>query len=397
MTTWRPCAWAAASMAVLLVLGACSRPAAPSGHLMIAGGALADDNALVWGRFAELSGEAGVIGVVPTATGVANPGRSTAETLTRYAGSRKVEILPLTKDDAANAMDADVAARVRACTALWFVGGDQSRILAVFRQGTGDSPAYRASMEVLAAGGVIGGSSAGAAMMSDPMITGGTSEASLVKGARNGAKGAAAGAEPDTGEDEDGPRPVGIAKGMGYFPYGLTDQHFLQRGRLGRLVVALEETDIQRGYGVAENSAIDVALGTGSITVLGDAGMLLVDMSGAKRSDGARRGIRLSLLSTGDVVDGASGKVSVSSARKEMAKRMGGPVEIPSTMPEAWRKNMITRLLRELPGFGGAPLKASDANYQIVLTADERTTFWADPARPSEVTVVDARMDIVPK
>ena len=63
-----------------------------------------------------------------------------------------------------------------------------------------------------------------AASMSDPMIAGGDSLNSLLLGPRT--------------ENSKG-RGVEIEKGMGFFPYGFTDQHFLRRGRFGRLVVAL--------------------------------------------------------------------------------------------------------------------------------------------------------------
>ena len=232
-----------------------------SGHLLICGGGMKDDNAGVYGRFVQLAGEGASIGVVPTATGVENPGASTTQLLKSYAlPSQTVILLPLTKDDAKNADDPAIADQVRACRGLWFVGGDQSRITAVFRPRTAERPAdsltYAATLDVLRAGGVIAGTSAGAAVMCDPMITGGTSEDALKNGATW------------TNDVTEG-QGVGLARGMGYFRHGLTDQHFLQRGRLGRLLVAMNAAKVRNAWAISENGCLEVNLKTGSMRAIG--------------------------------------------------------------------------------------------------------------------------------
>jgi cyanophycinase len=246
---------------------------------MICGGGMRDDNTLVYGRFVQLAGEGATIGVVPTATGVDPPGAATLELLQRHAlPSQRVVLLPLTRLDEENAQRFDVAEQVRACRGLWFVGGDQSRITAVFRprttkgvvtsdprSGVTDSPAYRATLDVLRRGGVIGGTSAGAAMMSDPMLTGGTTENALRYGAAW------------TNDVQDG-QGVGLAPGMGYFPYGLIDQHFLERGRLGRLLVAMHGAGVRRAWGVRENGCLEVDLGTGKMRALGPYSVVAIDL-----------------------------------------------------------------------------------------------------------------------
>jgi cyanophycinase len=216
-----------------------------------------DTNSAVYGRFVELAGEGATIGVVPTATGVENPGAATLALLKSYAKpSQTVVLLPLTKDDHANAHDEGVASQVRACRGLWFVGGDQSRITSVFRGTGGTSPTYEATCDILARGGVIGGTSAGAAMMCDPMITGGTSEDALMHGAV-------------WSNDPKGNEGVGLAPGMGYFPFGLIDQHFLERGRLGRLLVAMHEAKVCDAWGIRENGCLEVDLARGRMRAIG--------------------------------------------------------------------------------------------------------------------------------
>lgn len=275
----------------LAALG-CARHGHASGHLLICGGGMRDNNTAVYGRFIELAGEGATIGVVPTATGVENPGAETVKLLASFATpTQNVVLLPLTKDDLANADNPEVAALVRKCKALWFVGGDQSRITNLFRPPAAAPPAslasvaastaapvpgpslcYHATLDVLHAGGVIAGTSAGAAMMPSPMITGGTSEDALTNGATwvN---------NPKEGQG------VGLATGMGYFPYGLIDQHFLERGRLGRLLVAMHASNTHDAWAIRENGCLEVDLATGRMRAIGTYAVVHVSLGKNKTPD----------------------------------------------------------------------------------------------------------------
>ncbi len=270
---------------LLSLLTACStpRPHRPTllppqtpaaGHLLICGGGVKDDNAEIYNRFMELAGP-GPIGVVPTATGEDSRGQDTIDVLTRYAGDRKIMLIPLMKEDIGKGDDASVAAMIDSCNALWFVGGDQSRILAVFRpQGQDGTPrdtlCFTATMRLLARGGVIAGTSAGAAMQCDPMITGGTSSDALEHGAT-------------WTNDPQENQGVGLASGMGYVKGIMLDQHFLQRGRLGRLLVAMEATKLPLGAGISENAALEINRQTGDVKEWGKFGVFIVDQRGMQR------------------------------------------------------------------------------------------------------------------
>lgn len=253
-------------LSLLLILSLLTGCAGPdrAGRLLIIGGGLRDENIAIYSRFIELAGPHAVIGVVPTASGVERPGEETVRILTGYARpGQRVVLIPLTKDDAARADDATIAAQIESCRALWFVGGDQSRITAVFRpEPSRTSAAYRATLAVLARGGIIAGTSAGAAMMCDPMITGGSSEDALKHGS-------AWTTDPQTGQG------VGLAPGMGYLnsrpggPTTMIDQHFTERNRFGRLWVAMRTTGAARGLGVPEDSAVEVDRATGQTRWLG--------------------------------------------------------------------------------------------------------------------------------
>lgn len=237
------------------------RGATSRGWLMICGGGIEDDHERIYRHFFALADKADRstdtksaprptrVGVVPTATGADSRGSDTLELLKRYAGDREVVMVPLFKEDIGKGDDQDIAALIASCDGLWFVGGDQSRITAVFRPQDRDTEAYLATLRVLKRGGVIAGTSAGAAMMTNPMITGGTSEDALKHGATW------------TNDVKEG-QGVGLADGMGYLTNVLVDQHFLERGRLGRLLVAMKEAGMDRGFGVAEDAALVVDLQT---------------------------------------------------------------------------------------------------------------------------------------
>jgi cyanophycinase len=152
----------------------------------------------------------------------------------------------------------------------------------------------------LAAGAVIGGTSAGAAMMSPVMITRGDSLVAMLAPVLTDAIGASG---------RDGGQ-MALAPGLGFFPWGLVDQHFDRRARLGRLSRALlapgvRET-LQRGFGIDENSALIVDLGTGTARAVGAGSVTLVDARAATSRDvrgrlSAER-LALGLVNSGDAV-----------------------------------------------------------------------------------------------
>lgn len=264
----------AAALVVLLALAAC----APSGRLIVIGGGLQPDNARVLRRFVALARPRGPITIVATAS--ADPPaaiRDGRELLGRYAPA--AALLDWRESDPAAA----AAAQLRRSGGLFLTGGDQSRLTARFRGPAGpagdNSPELAALRALLERGGVIAGTSAGAAALSDPMFTGGDSETALVRG-------------PELG------------RGLGLFPYGLTESHFFSRGRLGRLVAALAQGAGRYGLGVADNRGVEVELGRGRLTALGDRAALLVDGTGLRCERGTGvttcRGARITLLSDGD-------------------------------------------------------------------------------------------------
>ena len=99
---------------------------------------------------------------------------------------------------AASPTTARSVARVAAFGSVYFTGGDQAKIVAALAPGGGETPLLAAIRAAQAAGGLVAGSSAGAAMMSQPMILGGTSIESVVHGVTD---------DPETPGPADGHRP----------------------------------------------------------------------------------------------------------------------------------------------------------------------------------------------
>ncbi len=151
--------------------------------------------------------------------------------------------------DTARREDASEAKALEAitnATGVFFTGGDQSRITSVLKGTELDAALHKRYAE----GIVVGGTSAGASMMSETMIV--------------------------DGDAETHPRMdiVEIDSGMSFMPDALIDQHFAQRGRLGRLISGVAKEPQLLGIGIDENTAIIVdnhqfsVIGAGAVTIV---------------------------------------------------------------------------------------------------------------------------------
>ena len=134
-------------------------------------------------------------------------------------------------------------------TGVFFTGGDQARITEILKDSEIDDLLHQKFDRGL----IIGGTSAGAAMMPDMMIV--------------------------EGEGETNPRldTVVLEPGMGFLPQVVIDQHFSQRGRLGRFVSALIQQPGILGFGIDEDTAI--AVNGDEIEVIGEGAVTIVDVA----------------------------------------------------------------------------------------------------------------------
>ena len=257
-----------------------------SGPLVIVGGALQSTNTAVYQAILDRRQGPGPLCVIPTASGTPRPSmESYVSTFDEMGGAGTAKGILLTVDNPGDADLSAVRAELESCSGYFFTGGSQSRVTEVFRPGGGTTQALEGIWSRFREGAVISGSSAGAAIMTDPMIAGGGSEEALRAGVR---------------QDPEG-EGVLLETGLGFLPVGLVDQHFLARGRWGRLLVALMGSDsIQMGFGIDENTALVVD--GDSAQVVGESGVVFMDARGASPEDQGTGGdgVRLFLLGAGD-------------------------------------------------------------------------------------------------
>ncbi len=281
--------------------------ASPRGSLVMVGGGLRASNAAIYQEFIARTGETGSIGIIPLASGKpVESGHKFRDNLIRYGvPAERIHLLPLAYRDDSTTSDVDestwrrnarnpkLAERLADFTGLWFTGGDQNRITSTLRTESGEETVVlRAIRQLYARGGVIGGTSAGAAMQSEVMILGGTSPFALTEPPRQD--------YPDMESQENGPLVIG--DGLGFFPHGIIDQHFERKARLGRLIAALlgNPAGDRIGFGIDEDTALVYDASTGKTNVIGASNVVLVDARDSKTTPEATTGIRLSLFGNGD-------------------------------------------------------------------------------------------------
>ncbi|MHC9542896.1 MAG: cyanophycinase [Vulcanimicrobiota bacterium] len=382
------------------------------GSLVIVGGGLEDDNREVFENFISKariykgkSVDSIRVCVVPA--GSATPQQSSEyfrRALSAYGvPAHHIDILPLALQDdpstrdvdestwSGNASRADVVRSIEMCDAVWFVGGDQMRYNKVLFEKEGNmSPALRALWYVLRAGAVLGGTSAGAAIMSNPMISGGDSSSSLQHG---------------MGSANDGGS-VSLMKGPGFFSYGIVDQHFSQRGRLGRLIVASRAAGSSLAFGVDEDTAMLVDFQEEKITAVGRGAVTVVNLEHASVSAGPAgteaADLLVSSMESGD---------SYSIARREFSPVKRGYAKIPDGPEKKTVDAPVFEKLREVMVFElGNPCTKSVTGLLVNLQSEEKADGFLVRFRKEADTLIlngirkgersgaafNVHMDIVP-
>jgi cyanophycinase len=286
------------ALVLSLAAGACvqaAAPAAPKGSLVIVGGALRADNAVVWERIVRLAGGEGArIAVFASAS--ANPAAAAKfnmDLLNQYGADAffiPVAVKLAGTDYLAAADDPELAAAVRKAGGAYFAGGDQARITRALRRPDGsNSLVLDALWDMYRSGGVIAGSSAGAAIMSSTMFDEPKTVLATLK------QGVAEGHE--------------ISPGLGFIGEDVfVDQHLLVRGRFARMLPAMLKKGYKLGLGIDENTAMVVGP-TREVEVIGYKGALLIDLASASTEPGAFNltNAKVSYLDNGDRFNIASG------------------------------------------------------------------------------------------
>jgi len=262
----------------------------PVGSLVIIGGSERFDMKEYWEEIVSLAGGPGSkIAVLPTANGdpirkggwvVSALNKAGADAFVVPLAWRKVTQLP-----SEIASDPEWVNRVREATGVFMIGGEQERIVKALQSPDGrPTPMLDAMWHVYRRGGVIAGTSAGAAVMSRIMFRDTESVlATLLTGVRMGKE---------------------LDRGLGFLDSEwFVDQHLLVRGRFARAIVAMHDQKFKYGLGVDENSAVVVRGGT-DVKVIGYKGALVFDLSHAEQDETLGKfnlkNVRLTYLDRGD-------------------------------------------------------------------------------------------------
>ncbi len=191
---------------------------------------------------------------------------------------------------------------LRGAAGVFFTGGDQLRITSQI----GDTPVFERVQEIYEAGGLIAGTSAGASVVCETMLVSGHSEQSA------------------TVDDS-----VRMAPGLGLLKGAVVDQHFAERGRMGRLLGAVAQNPRVIGIGIDENTAI-VVEGGKQFFVLGSGAVYVLDGSGVTASNIAEAeedavlsiyDVKMHVLSRGDrfdLTERRPGKLSPRAAARKL-------------------------------------------------------------------------------
>jgi cyanophycinase len=198
------------------------------------------------------------------------------------------------------AMTDSVAALLADATGVWFGGGVQGRLADVLR----GTPTERAIHARYAAGAVIGGTSAGAAVMSRVMITGDERRPGGVRPDSTMAWGTI---ERDNVVTQDG---------FALLPDAIVDQHFLRRKRYGRLLSLVIERAPHLGAGIDESTAL-VVQPDGTWVVRGASAVVVFDARRAVRDVSSTAlqgsGVRTHVLTEGATFDPNTGRAVLGS------------------------------------------------------------------------------------
>ncbi|MCE9544693.1 MAG: cyanophycinase [Planctomycetia bacterium] len=214
------------------VLGLPAQGVANKGTLFVVGGGHPPDS--VYNEFVRLAGGKNAhLLLIPSGHAWATQ----ADIDRRFNGWKSMQVASFNFLDAKTRAEADSASfalPLSTATGVWIAGGSQSRLASLY----GGTKVEDGIRQIFERGGVIGGTSAGAAVMSRVMIQYG------------------------------GPTEPVLGRGFGLIDRAVVDQHFSQRGRYPRLLTVLEDHPGLAGLGIDEGTAL--VLQGNQARVLGD-------------------------------------------------------------------------------------------------------------------------------
>jgi cyanophycinase len=199
-------------------------------------------------RFVKVSGgTAADIVVIPTASRMHETGPR-YENLFRELGAARVTVMDF--DTRRDCQEPNRLQRLEEASGIFFTGGNQLRVTTLL----GGTPVAKLIRRRNASGVTVGGTSAGASILSEHMIAFGDEGSSVTSGS------------------------VRLAPGLGLTNRFVIDQHFRQRDRLGRLITALAYNPFAVGIGLDEDTAVFISPDE-TLEVEGSGGVTVVDAS----------------------------------------------------------------------------------------------------------------------
>jgi cyanophycinase len=252
------------------------------GFVVPIGGAEDKENgSIILKRFVNLcGGKKANIAIIPTASKLKEIG-SDYETIFNRLGAGKSFTVSV-----ANRTDSQIEGHIESlnsATGIFITGGNQLRISTII----GGTQLARKIRRLNADGVHVAGTSAGAAIMPEHMIAGGSS------GSLPSEKGAT------------------FAPGLGLISKIILDQHFSQRNRLGRLLSAVAYNPFPSALGICEDTAAFInsdgmleVVGKGSITIIDPSELQYSSMAEADRGENLSLfGLKLHILNNGERYD----------------------------------------------------------------------------------------------
>jgi cyanophycinase len=199
-------------------------------------------------RFVRVSGgsDADIV-VIPTASRLHETGPR-YEKLFRDIGAARVTVMDF--DTRRDCHEPGRLQRLEQASGVFFTGGNQLRLTTLL----GGTPVAKMIRTSNAQGVTVGGTSAGASILSEHMIAFGDEGSSVISGS------------------------VRLAPGLGLTNRFIIDQHFRQRDRLGRLLTALAYNPFAVGIGLDEDTAAFIGPDE-TVEVEGSGGVTVVDAS----------------------------------------------------------------------------------------------------------------------
>jgi len=197
-------------------------------------------------RFIDVSGgpDADIV-VIPTASQLHETGHR-YEQVFRDLGARRVSVMDF--DTRRDCQEPSRLERLEQASGIFFTGGNQLRLTTLL----GGTPVAKLIRNRNAHGVTVGGTSAGASILSEHMIAFGDEGGSAISGS------------------------VRLAPGLGLTNRFVIDQHFRERDRFGRLLTALAYNPFAVGVGLDEDTAAFIGP-TNLLEVEGTGGVTVVD------------------------------------------------------------------------------------------------------------------------